>query len=336
MHTTTFSQKSNFPPGHVNIGDKFDNGSFRMDSKKSSSYGYVCFEPAEEYRGDFARTYFYMATAYEDLNWQEAYRDYVNPDSYLFFSNDIISVLLDWHRADPVSDKEICRADQISSIQHNRNPYIDYPELVEYIWGDKKGEAVDFSELVCTTGTASCIIPDEGQDTETRFDTIVALPILTKACISETAGGYASDKIQSNGTAAITMGTSTTDGAIGFKGLNIRENTFIRFRASVYNTAEKMQIDISADGQLIESVRDTARQETRNEENTQTVELLSVGGSTGIRACMQELYILQEKPQKTVLTEAVYRTAAHKYIKDGILLIQYDGSEYNIFGARMQ
>ena len=54
------------------------------------------------------------------------------------FSDAIIGVLLDWHRADPVSDKERCRMDVISDIQGNRNPYIDYPELVEYIWGNKK------------------------------------------------------------------------------------------------------------------------------------------------------------------------------------------------------
>ena len=44
------SQKSNYPPGHVVQGDKFDNGSFRMDSKNKSQYGWACFEPAEQYR----------------------------------------------------------------------------------------------------------------------------------------------------------------------------------------------------------------------------------------------------------------------------------------------
>ena len=100
------SQKSNYPPGHVKKGDKFDNGSFRIDNAKSSGYGYICWEPAEEYRGDFARTYFYMATAYEYLNWT-AYTQYISNANYLMFSDSIQKVLLDCHRADPVSPKEL-------------------------------------------------------------------------------------------------------------------------------------------------------------------------------------------------------------------------------------
>ena len=141
------SSKNNYPPGHVVKGDKFDNGCFRMDKNTSSQYGYFCFEPAEEYRGDFARAYFYMVTAYEDRTLNTQYADYCSEKSYLFFSDAIIQVLLDWHRADPVSRKELERLEAISTIQHNRNCYIDYPELVEYIWGEKKGQQVNLSQL---------------------------------------------------------------------------------------------------------------------------------------------------------------------------------------------
>ena len=107
------SQKSNYAPGHVTKGDKFNNGSFKMDAAKSSRYGYICWEPAEEYRGDFARTYFYMATAYEYLTWT-AYAQYISGANYLMFSDSIQKVLLDWHRADPISDKELCRAEPLT------------------------------------------------------------------------------------------------------------------------------------------------------------------------------------------------------------------------------
>ena len=98
-----------------------------MDSKAKSQYGFICFEPSEEYRGDFARAYFYIATAYEDFTWVSGTTPFdaalaMDNDSYLEFKPWLIEVLLDWHRADPVSDKEICRADHISDIQHNRNP----------------------------------------------------------------------------------------------------------------------------------------------------------------------------------------------------------------------
>ena len=44
-------------------------------------------------------------------------------------------------RNDPVSQKEIDRNEAVYRIQNNRNPFIDYPQLAEYLWGDKKGEA---------------------------------------------------------------------------------------------------------------------------------------------------------------------------------------------------
>lgn len=44
-------------------------------------------------------------------------------------------MLLDWSRRDPVSDKERMRNDAVEKSQGNRNPYVDFPELAEYVWG---------------------------------------------------------------------------------------------------------------------------------------------------------------------------------------------------------
>jgi hypothetical protein len=88
------------------------------------------------------------------MKWDTKYAQYVTNDSYLTFTPYLIEVLLQWHRIDPVSEKEINRLDAISSIQHNRNPFIEYPELVEYIWGNKQGYHVDLTQLVRTTSDA--------------------------------------------------------------------------------------------------------------------------------------------------------------------------------------
>ena len=95
------------------------------------------FEPDDEYKGDFARSYFYMATAYNDrvANWNS---DMLAGNDYPVFSSWALNLLLKWHRQDPVSDKERTRNDAVYAHQRNRNPYIDHPELVEYVWGDKK------------------------------------------------------------------------------------------------------------------------------------------------------------------------------------------------------
>ena len=150
------NNKSNYPPGILNDSNKVNNGIFFMG--KDKEWNDYAFSVIDEYKGDFARAYFYVSTAYHDMKWDASYSKYVTNDSYLTFTPYLIQVLLQWHRIDPVSEKEINRLDAISSIQHNRNPFIEYPELVEYIWGDKQGQAVDLSSLTRTT-SADYTIP---------------------------------------------------------------------------------------------------------------------------------------------------------------------------------
>lgn len=145
------NNKSNYPPGILNDSNKVNNGIFFMG--KDKEWNDYAFSVIDEYKGDFARAYFYVSTAYHDMKWDASYSKYVTNDSYLTFTPYLIQVLLQWHRIDPVSEKEINRLDAISSIQHNRNPFIEYPELVEYIWGNKQGQTVDLSSLTRTTST---------------------------------------------------------------------------------------------------------------------------------------------------------------------------------------
>lgn len=96
-------------------------------------------EPWDEVKGDVARMMFYMATRYEGEHSGEPdleLNDNVNNGSAPYIGR--ISVLLEWHNADPVSYLEIRRNNRIFERQENRNPYIDHPEFVNYIWG---GEA---------------------------------------------------------------------------------------------------------------------------------------------------------------------------------------------------
>jgi hypothetical protein len=53
-------------------------------------------------------------------------------------------MLMKWAKNDPVSEKEINRNNAVYNIQKNRNPFIDYPGLEEYIWGDKKDVAFSY------------------------------------------------------------------------------------------------------------------------------------------------------------------------------------------------
>lgn len=133
----------NFPYGECTGGIKIDNNKQLGRLGISTFAGYASigtvFEPDDEYKGDFARTYFYMATRYADVNFN---RDSQNFGEKVFgnanngLTNYAVALFLKWHKNDPVSDKEINRNNVIYAHQHNRNPFIDHPELAEYIWGD--------------------------------------------------------------------------------------------------------------------------------------------------------------------------------------------------------
>ena len=137
-------QRGNYPYGECAGGTTLaGNGTVKALGKlgKSTFSGYsgTVFEPDDEYKGDFARSYFYMAAAYNSKisGWDS---DMLAGNSYPAFSGWAVELLLKWHRQDPVSDKETARNEAVYAAQRNRNPFIDHPELAEHIWGTKKAE----------------------------------------------------------------------------------------------------------------------------------------------------------------------------------------------------
>lgn len=140
------STKNNWPLGEITGIPMFDNGKTRVGKNSfGTEYFDTCFEPADEYKGDFARSYFYVATIYEDLAnlWNSPM---MTNTTYPVWKPWAVDLLLKWHRQDPVSQKELDRNDSIYTIQSNRNPFIDHPELAEYIWGNKMDDAFTYPE----------------------------------------------------------------------------------------------------------------------------------------------------------------------------------------------
>jgi len=141
----TNGRRSNYPFGEVgSVTWSGNNGSKLGSAKSGLGYSGTVFEPADEYKGDFARTYFYMVTRYDNVvaSWYsnaEA-KPTLNGTSYPAFTSWSQEMLLKWHRQDPVSEKETNRNNAVYGIQNNRNPFIDYPELAEYIWGNHKDD----------------------------------------------------------------------------------------------------------------------------------------------------------------------------------------------------
>ena len=132
--------KNNLPLGEVESAS-FDNGVSKIGSTKLYGGRVKCFEPSDEYKGDFARAYMYISTVYNEFSelWES---EMMENNSYPVWNDEAIDLLLKWHREDPVSEKETKRQEAVYQIQHNRNPFIDYPEMVEHIWGNRKNEAL--------------------------------------------------------------------------------------------------------------------------------------------------------------------------------------------------
>jgi endonuclease I len=112
-------------------------------------YSGKVFEPNDEYKGDFARTYFYMVTCYEEklADWyanSTEVRATLDGNSYPGPSAWQLKMLMEWAANDPVSSKEEERNNAVFGIQNNRNPFIDYPGLEQYIWGSAVAEAFSY------------------------------------------------------------------------------------------------------------------------------------------------------------------------------------------------
>lgn len=85
--------------------------------------------------GDVARSIFFLTIRYNGLDVVSG-----NPANTTVGALGDLDILLDWHRNDPPDDYEMNRNNVIYNWQFNRNPFIDMPDLVEYIWGTNVGE----------------------------------------------------------------------------------------------------------------------------------------------------------------------------------------------------
>lgn len=134
-------KKSNYPLGEVAVVN-YTNNLSKIGKPVIGQGGNAAqvFEPADEYKGDFARSYFYMVCTYQNLTWADKYMYMLEQNNYPTLKEWASDMLMRWHRDDQRSQKEIDRNEAVYGFQQNRNPFIDYPEIAEYLWGDKQGE----------------------------------------------------------------------------------------------------------------------------------------------------------------------------------------------------
>ena len=130
------SSKSNYAMGRV-TSVKTTNGCTKVGTGTTSQgTSAQLWEPADEWKGDFARDYFYMVTTYSDLTWTSNGLDMLEQSDWPTLKEWAYTLFLEWARQDPVDEIEMKRNDAVYSIQKNRNPFVDFPNLAEYVWGD--------------------------------------------------------------------------------------------------------------------------------------------------------------------------------------------------------
>ena len=177
------NRRSSFPHGKVGSASwTSSNGSKLGSSDASTGYSGTVFEPIDEFKGDFARMYFYVATRYESKigGWANngSAGEILAGNSYPAYKAWFYNLMLKWNAQDPVSQKEIDRNNAIyTNFQHNRNPFIDHPEFAEYIWGTKKGQA--WSESGSTSPTL--FSPTSGSTVD--FGTVIYQQTTTKTIV---------------------------------------------------------------------------------------------------------------------------------------------------------
>ena len=173
------NKRSNYPFGEVSsatyksgISNEMKaKGYCKLGSSKTAGYNGTVFEPNDEIKGDFARIYFYMAVCYMDKikNWSGG----------IFTSSGLVqwtqNMMMDWSKRDLIDDVETARNNAVQEVQGNRNPFVDYPGLEDYIWGDKQD--VPFSYDNYKPGEAAAVAkpvfsPEAGTYYESKDVTI--------------------------------------------------------------------------------------------------------------------------------------------------------------------
>ena len=171
------NRRENYPLAKVGtVSYQSANGYSKKGNCATPGYSGTVFEPNDEIKGDMARIYFYMATCYEDVvdDWagNATASAVFDGTSYPAFKTWYLNMLMEWSKNDPVDAVEIARNNAVKLKQGNRNPFVDYPGLEDYIWGDKKNVAFSYDHY-------------EGSSSGKQYVTMLFSPTSVTATLGE-------------------------------------------------------------------------------------------------------------------------------------------------------
>lgn len=226
--------RSNYPYGEVTSATyTSDNGS-KLGT--SPAFSGIVFEPIDEYKGDLARTCLYMATRYAGQceSWgNDTYGSTLGLTTYA------VNLFLNWSRQDPVSAKETARNDAAYAIQNNRNPFIDFPGLEEYIWGNNTSGSFTVSGSGTTVVAPTVTSPTSENLSSTGATLGGNITSLGEGTITENGIYYSTTTGFANGagTKVTATSTATSTGAFTVPVSGLAPTTTYYYKAFATNSA---------------------------------------------------------------------------------------------------
>ncbi len=133
-------KRANWPYGEVASASYTGMNGSKLGSSALAGITGTVFEPIDSFKGDVARAFLYFVTRYE--NNMASYGSNADasqsfaPNTYPSVTIPFLQMMISWHNLDPVSRKEEIRNNGAYSFQGNRNPYIDHPEYVGFVWNN--------------------------------------------------------------------------------------------------------------------------------------------------------------------------------------------------------
>ena len=273
------STKSNYPMGIVETVSSEEKGYDKVgkgtiDGKK----GQMCWEPGNQYKGDFARAYMYMATAYQNLTWSGTQgKQQLETGDWPTLKKWAYTIYLTWLKNDPVDELEAKRNNAVASIQHNRNLFVDYPYLAEYIWGDSIDVAFDPYTSITTASDddrysgapitddddTPVVIPDDNDDMPVNhfaetFDKCKGSGG-NDGSFSDASAAFSPDNegwtsnASYGGDSCARFGKSKVKGTVTTPTFRINGTTTLTFKAAPYsNDATSLTLSVNGNAELSE------------------------------------------------------------------------------------
>ena len=230
------------------------------------------FEPQDSDKGDIARAIFYMVARYNTYAGETSGIDGNNPNLVLLndlsensrtgtssatspFGMGLLSDLLAWNKLDPVDEYEVHRNNLLyKNYTSNRNPFIDFPEWAEYIWGTANFDGTGYNAT--PKGAAKPATDVIGQQGE-RFEVSVEEIKFSVGDTFKVSGKNADDDIawsvDDNTVVSLSKNNSANDEEITVTAL---KNGTTTIRASAFSGGDLINktIAVTVNDLIIESI----------------------------------------------------------------------------------